>query len=53
MLQPENDQDSSYLYRKKLLTVNGMHTVIAFRQGRGRVAPTPLSTQPPAKAVKA
>ena len=28
---PENDEDSSYLYRKKLLTVNGMHTVIAFR----------------------
>jgi len=28
---PENDADSSYLYRKKLLTVNGMHTVIAFR----------------------
>ncbi len=28
---PENEADSSYLYRKKLLTVNGMHTVIAFR----------------------
>lgn len=26
-----NEEDSSYLYRKKLLTVNGMHTVIAFR----------------------
>ena len=25
---PENDADSQYLYRKKLLTVNGMHTVI-------------------------
>jgi len=29
--EPENETDSSYLYRKKLLTVNGMHTVIAFR----------------------
>ena len=28
---PDNEEDSSYLYRKKLLTVNGMHTVIAFR----------------------
>ena len=28
---PENEKDSRYLYRKKLLTVNGMHTVIAFR----------------------
>ncbi len=28
---PENEADSKYLYRKKLLTVNGMHTVIAFR----------------------
>lgn len=28
---PANDEDSKYLYRKKLLTVNGMHTVIAFR----------------------
>ena len=28
---PDNEKDSRYLYRKKLLTVNGMHTVIAFR----------------------
>ena len=26
---PENEADSRYLYRKKLLTVNGMHRVIA------------------------
>ena len=45
---PENDVDSAYLYRKKLLTVNGMHTVIAFRT-LASYAATQRNFQPPEK----
>ena len=45
---PENDADSQYLYRKKLLTVNGMHTVIAFRT-LSSYAASQRSFQPPEK----
>ena len=31
VLIPSSEKESEYLYRKKLLTVNGMHTVLAFR----------------------
>jgi beta-phosphoglucomutase-like phosphatase (HAD superfamily) len=45
---PENEADSKYLYRKKLLTVNGMHTVIAFRT-LCSFAASQRSFQPPEK----
>jgi hypothetical protein len=45
---PENEKDSRYLYRKKLLTVNGMHTVIAFRTLCSYAA-SQRSFQPPEK----
>ena len=45
---PENEADSRYLYRKKLLTVNGMHTVIAFRT-LCAFAETQRNFQPPEK----